>query len=166
MFKKFSVEWLSQSFHAQDLEQEKRVKLIPSAPDAFSDAPRASSEMLGEGETKAPSSPTSKYDLLAVVFWVGNGSNRLFLSQQTAVATPRPLRAMRAKENPRRSGASEPSSARIRSRAWRRPSANTSTSERLRDAEQRRSCSCLRHRCVWDDIFSRDSRYCVCWTCS
>uniref|UniRef100_A0A9J7Z8D2 Homeobox domain-containing protein n=1 Tax=Cyprinus carpio carpio TaxID=630221 RepID=A0A9J7Z8D2_CYPCA len=50
---KFSVEWLSQSFHAQDLEQEKRVKLIPSAPDAF------------KGETKAPSSPTSKYDLLA-----------------------------------------------------------------------------------------------------
>ncbi|KAF4106165.1 hypothetical protein G5714_013827 [Onychostoma macrolepis] len=59
MFKKFSVEWLSQSFHAQDLEQQKCVKLIPSAPDAFSDAPRASSEMLGEGETKAPSSPAN-----------------------------------------------------------------------------------------------------------
>uniref|UniRef100_A0A671LJY3 Homeobox domain-containing protein n=1 Tax=Sinocyclocheilus anshuiensis TaxID=1608454 RepID=A0A671LJY3_9TELE len=62
MFKKFSVEWLSQSFHAQDLEQEKCVNLIPCAPDAFSGAPQASSEMLGEGETKAPSSPTSKYD--------------------------------------------------------------------------------------------------------
>ncbi|XP_058651182.1 ventral expressed homeobox [Onychostoma macrolepis] len=47
MFKKFSVEWLSQSFHAQDLEQQKCVKLIPSAPDAF------------KGETKAPSSPAN-----------------------------------------------------------------------------------------------------------
>uniref|UniRef100_A0A672NH89 Homeobox domain-containing protein n=1 Tax=Sinocyclocheilus grahami TaxID=75366 RepID=A0A672NH89_SINGR len=62
MFKKFSVEWLSQSFHAQDPEQEKCVKLIACAPDAFSGAPQASSEMHGEGETKAPSSPTSKYD--------------------------------------------------------------------------------------------------------
>uniref|UniRef100_A0A8C2CI42 Homeobox domain-containing protein n=1 Tax=Cyprinus carpio TaxID=7962 RepID=A0A8C2CI42_CYPCA len=44
---KFSVEWLSQSFHAQDLEQEKRVKLIPRAPVVF------------KGETKAPSSPTN-----------------------------------------------------------------------------------------------------------
>ncbi len=60
MFKSFSVEWLSQSFHAQDMEQQKCVKLIPSAPDAFSDAPQASSEMRGEGETKAPSSPTSE----------------------------------------------------------------------------------------------------------
>uniref|UniRef100_A0A8C1U101 Homeobox domain-containing protein n=1 Tax=Cyprinus carpio TaxID=7962 RepID=A0A8C1U101_CYPCA len=41
--RKFSVEWLSQSFHAQDLD----------------DAPRASSETIGEGETKAPSSPTN-----------------------------------------------------------------------------------------------------------
>uniref|UniRef100_A0A673GCC2 Homeobox domain-containing protein n=1 Tax=Sinocyclocheilus rhinocerous TaxID=307959 RepID=A0A673GCC2_9TELE len=62
--RKFSVEWLSQSFHAQDLEQEKCVKLIACAPDAFSGAPQASSETLGEGETKAPSSPTSKYDRL------------------------------------------------------------------------------------------------------
>lgn len=146
MLKKFSVEWLSQSFHAQ--EQEKCVKLIPSAPGAFSDAPQASSGMRGEGETKAPSSPTSKYDFLTVVFWVCDGSNRLSLSHQTAVATPRPPRAMRVKENPLRRGASEPSSARIRSRVWRKPSANTSTSARPKDAEQRTSCSCLKHRCV------------------
>ncbi|XP_052428091.1 ventral expressed homeobox [Carassius gibelio] len=57
MFKTFSVEWLSQSFHAQDLEQEKRVTV--SARDEFSDARHASSETLGEGETKALSSPTN-----------------------------------------------------------------------------------------------------------
>ncbi|XP_059421434.1 ventral expressed homeobox [Carassius carassius] len=57
MFKKFSVEWLSQSFHAQDLEQEKRVTV--RAPDDFSDARHASSETLGEGETKDMSSPTN-----------------------------------------------------------------------------------------------------------
>lgn len=83
MFKKFSVEWLSQSFHAQDLEQHKCVKLIPSAPDAFSDAPQASSETRGEGETKAPSSPTSEQDLLTVVFWICIGSNRLSLSSDS-----------------------------------------------------------------------------------
>lgn len=68
MFKKFSVEWLSQSFHAQDLDREKCFRNAPN--DAFSDAPHASSDAVGEGETKAPSSPTSKYDLLAVAFSV------------------------------------------------------------------------------------------------
>ncbi|KAK2896217.1 hypothetical protein QQF64_006444 [Cirrhinus molitorella] len=48
MFKKFSVEWLSQSFHAQDLDREKR-----------SDAPQGSSDVLLEEETKVPSSPTN-----------------------------------------------------------------------------------------------------------
>ncbi|XP_073690628.1 ventral expressed homeobox [Garra rufa] len=43
MFKKFSVEWLSQSFHAQDLDQEK-----------CADAPQ---DALGDGDTKVPSSP-------------------------------------------------------------------------------------------------------------
>ncbi|KAI2658149.1 homeobox vent1-like protein [Labeo rohita] len=57
MFKKFSVEWLSQSFHAQDLDREKCFRNAPN--DAFSDAPHASSDAVGEGETKAPSSPTN-----------------------------------------------------------------------------------------------------------
>ncbi|KAL0178717.1 hypothetical protein M9458_027611, partial [Cirrhinus mrigala] len=55
MFKKFSVEWLSQSFHAQDLNQEKCFRNVSN--DAFSDAPHAS-DVVGEGESKAPSSPT------------------------------------------------------------------------------------------------------------
>ncbi len=133
MLKKFSVEWLSQSFHAQDLEQEKCVTLLPRAPDAVSDAPRASPE------TTAPSSP-SKCDLLTVVFRICDGSNMSSLSPQTAVATPRPPRAMRVKENALHSDASEPNSARIRSRVWRRPSASTGTSAR---AQRRRTAGKL-----------------------
>ncbi|XP_043111924.1 ventral expressed homeobox [Puntigrus tetrazona] len=55
MFKKFSVEWLSQSFHAPDAEREKCVELSPSSPDV----PQASRERLGEGDAKAPSSPAN-----------------------------------------------------------------------------------------------------------
>lgn len=53
MSKKFSVEWLSQSFHDQDNSHK------PCATEAL--------HLIGEVENKAPSSPTSEYDSLTAL---------------------------------------------------------------------------------------------------
>lgn len=56
MSKNFSVEWLSQSFHAQHLDNTHKP----------CDASSETLHLIGEVEDKAPTSPMSKYDFLSL----------------------------------------------------------------------------------------------------